>query len=473
MTSEFCKSCECDKSARPVCVSKPGRGEQIYSHVFNPNSEELKAANQLLFSANEKKKTSDKSIKKEDKSTAKRKDSSIVKKEFNNNKSTNKVSTISVTKMSDNCIDIESEQDAFEISEAEEYGIDEVKLQIVIEKEGKKTSTSKAITIKPVEYINVVERINNAVRKMLNNKKLKPGDYKMSYKAINVHGPFSTLEDKLDFNEFVEDYKRVTSANKKMSIIIVIDDPKRSKDSNESSASEENVSNKKKKKSHFIQENSASEEDVSNKKKKKSHTIKEDDLTNEERTRAKTIADLCEKYKCELHKTSCFVQENCHLQLNPARLQLWAREIINKNAIYDVPPTYPTFSAMLRVLVDKNNNSVQNSTTTTSTPSAAPSNPIVIQMPFHYPYSHLNTLSNTLTQPPPLPGTHELPSISEFLHILDQKYSNNMYSKFEGAFLQKEITVNAIKDLTNEEMVKLGVNKIEWQKNVRQAAQRY
>ncbi|GBB92025.1 hypothetical protein RclHR1_19540001 [Rhizophagus clarus] len=333
--------------------------------------------------------------------------------------------------MSDNCIDIESEQDASEISEAKEYGIDEVKLQIVIEKE---------------------ERINNAVRKMLNNKKLKPGDYKMSYKAINTHGPSSTLKDKLDFNEFVEDYKR---------------------NSNESSVSEEDVFNKKKKKSHFIQENSASEEDVSNKKKKKNRAIKEDDLTNEERTRAKTIADLCKKYKCKLHKTSYFMQENCYLQLNPARLQLWTHEIINKNATYDVPPTYPTFSATLRALVNKNNNSVQNSTTTTSTLSAAPSNLIVIQMPFHYPYSHSNTLSNTLTQPPPLPGTHELPSISEFLHILDQKYSSNVYSKFEGAFLQEKITVNAIKNLIDEEMVKLGVNKIGWQKNVRQAVQRY
>jgi hypothetical protein len=127
----------------------------------------------------------------------------------------------------------------------------------------------------------------------------------------------------------------------------------------------------------------------------------------------------------------------------------------------------------LGALVDKNNNGVQNSTTTTSTLSAAPSNPIVIQMLFHYPYSHSNTLSNTLTQPPPSPGTHELPSISEFLHILDQKYFSNVYSKFEGAFLQEEITVNAIKDLTDEEMVKLGVNKIGWQKNIRQAAQRY
>ena len=48
-----------------------------------------------------------------------------------------------------------------------------------------------------------------------------------------------------------------------------------------------------------------------------------------------------------------------------------------------------------------------------------------------------------------------------------------MYSKFKSAFLQEEITVNAIKDLTDEEIIKLEVNKIEWQKNIRQAAQRY
>ena len=128
---------------------------------------------------------------------------------------------------------------------------------------------------------------------------------------------------------------------------------------------------------------------------------------------------------------------------------------------------------MLGALVNKNNNDVQNSTTTTSIPSVAPANPIVIQMPFYYPYSHSNTLSNTLTQPLPSPDIYELPSVSEFLHILDQKYSSNVYSKFEGAFLQEEIMVNAIKDLTDEEMVKLGVNKIGWQKNIRQVAQRY
>jgi hypothetical protein len=77
---------------------------------------------------------------------------------------------------------------------------------------------------------------------------------------------------------------------------------------------------------------SASDEEriVSNsKKKKKSRAIQENDLSKEEKTKAEIIAALCEKYKCDLHKTPCFIQENRHLQLNPARLQLWAREIVS------------------------------------------------------------------------------------------------------------------------------------------------
>lgn len=76
----------------------------------------------------------------------------------------------------------------------------------------------------------------------------------------------------------------------------------------------------------------ASEEEKTSskfKKKKKSRAIQENDLSKEEKTKADTIAFLCEKYKCNLHKTPCFIQEDRHLQLNPARLQLWAREIVS------------------------------------------------------------------------------------------------------------------------------------------------
>ena len=113
-----------------------------------------------------------------------------------------------------------------------------------------------------------------------------------------------------------------------------------------------------------------------------------------------------------------------------------------------------------------------------TTPSTSSVNPIIIQMPpFQYPYSSFNSFNHSeipIHSTPSSVTNCELPSISEFLLSLDQKYNcNNVYSKFENAFLDEEITVNAIKDLSDEQMQKLGIVKIGWQKNIRQAAQRY
>ena len=67
---------------------------------------------------------------------------------------------------------------------------------------------------------------------------------------------------------------------------------------------------------------------LQSKKKKKSRAIREEDLSKEEKIRSEVITTLCEKYKCNMHTTPCFIQDGRHLQLNPARLQLWAREIV-------------------------------------------------------------------------------------------------------------------------------------------------
>jgi hypothetical protein len=99
---------------------------------------------------------------------------------------------------------------------------------------------------------------------------------------------------------------------------------------------------------------------------------------------------------------------------------------MNKSTTEEVPPTYPTFSTTLGVLV---NNNSQTAPTTTSAAPVTPSpiapinastlptttstaTPIIIQMPsFPYPYSQLDT--STIN--------NKLPSISEFLFSLDQK----------------------------------------------------
>ena len=124
----------------------------------------------------------------------------------------------------DDFIDIEDISSPDEFSEVEEYDVEAIKLQIVIEKKEKGKKTSKNITIQPVEYVNFIEKINAVVQKALKNENIKPEDYSMSYKAVNAHGPPCELEDKRDYSEFIEDYKKVIAAKKKMSVIVVIED---------------------------------------------------------------------------------------------------------------------------------------------------------------------------------------------------------------------------------------------------------
>ncbi|GBB95140.1 hypothetical protein RclHR1_24850001 [Rhizophagus clarus] len=138
---------------------------------------------------------------------------------------------------------------------------------------------------------------------------------------------------------------------------------------------------------------------------------------------------------------------------------------LNKGSTYEVPPSYSTFNIKLGVFANKNNSSQ------IFTISAA-INPIVIQFSSQL-YSNQEYLTSySLNIQASSPGN--LPSISEFLHSLNQKYNyDNVYSKFENSFLDEEITVNVIKDLSDEQLTKLGVVKIGWQKNIKQAAQRF
>ncbi|CAB5301409.1 unnamed protein product [Rhizophagus irregularis] len=54
----------------------------------------------------------------------------------------------------------------------------------------------------------------------------------------------------------------------------------------------------------------------------------------------------------------------------------------------------------------------------------------------------------------------------KFDAVVGHFWQATVYAKFEDAFLEEEITVNAIKDLTDEQLQKLGMMKIGWQKNI-------
>jgi hypothetical protein len=119
------------------------------------------------------------------------------------------------------------------------------------------------------------------------------------------------------------------------------------------------------------------------------------------------------------------------------------------------------------VNVSKNNLTMQSQIP----PTSAAINPIVIQLPPQlYPNQEHSTSYFSNSQ---ILSSGNLPSIGEFLHSLDQKHNCDDYSKFENSFLDEKITVNVIKDLSDEQLAKLGVVKIGWQKNIKQAAQQF
>jgi hypothetical protein len=135
----------------------------------------------------------------------------------------------------------------------------------------------------------------------------------------------------------------------------------------------------------------------------------------------------------------------------------------------DVPPSYPTFGAIHAKPVNSTSVSSNNISTipTTTMPQWF--------FPFPISYPGINTC------PPFEKSTSNLselyskcPTIGEFLSELDNIHNGNgIYKSLENSFVKEDITVNVIKDLTDEELISIGVNKIGWRKNIKQAANKY
>ena len=135
---------------------------------------------------------------------------------------------------------------------------------------------------------------------------------------------------------------------------------------------------------------------------------------------------------------------------------------MNKGITYNVSSSYPVFD--MKSSVFANNNKL----TTQIQVNQIPATPtFIIQLPSQLDQNRTNSHLELS------PNSSKLPSVSEFFNHLDLKYNCNVYTKFENAFVEEEITVNTIKDLTDEQLQQLDVVKIGWQKNIKQAAQKY
>lgn len=102
--------------------------------------------------------------------------------------------------------------------------IDEIKIQLVVKDKDTKTPTAKILAIQPVSYKNVMEKINLTTKKILGKKFKSNDNYIISYKVMNARGPSNTLEDKLDFQEFVSEYRKIISSGKKMLVMVTVKD---------------------------------------------------------------------------------------------------------------------------------------------------------------------------------------------------------------------------------------------------------
>jgi hypothetical protein len=249
--------CKCNKNKQPTRNKHPKRGQQIYQRSFTPDLS-FPTANKYLFDANIKfdynsnfeksfsytfcstcnsqiqryrnadKKAQEIQIKEndvlDDSSNEKEVDDTNKKKEDSSNEreldDVNKEDQIFSVGSSDS----EEEEENNDVEE-EDSDLEEIKVQIIVRSKNIKDPTAKTLSIEPVNYKKITEKINLVVQKTL-RKKVMPKDYMISYKAINARGPSNELEDELDFQEFISEYKRVVLAGKKMSIIVVVRDDK-------------------------------------------------------------------------------------------------------------------------------------------------------------------------------------------------------------------------------------------------------
>ena len=258
--------CKCNKNKQPTRTKYPKRGQQIYQRSFTPDLS-FPTANKYLFDANikfgynsnfekpfsytfcstcnsqiqryrgadkkaqqiQKKENDDNIIALDGSSNEKEVVNVNEKKEDPSNERevdyVNKEDQIFSLVSSDYS---EEENGDYDVEEEEDSDLEEIKVQIIVKSKNIKDPTAKTLSIEPVNYNKFIEKINLVVQKSL-RKKVMSKDYMISYKAVNARGPSNELEDELDFQEFISEYKRVILAGKKMSIIVVVRDNKTKK----------------------------------------------------------------------------------------------------------------------------------------------------------------------------------------------------------------------------------------------------
>ncbi|RHZ56859.1 hypothetical protein Glove_396g26 [Diversispora epigaea] len=333
-----------------------------------------------------------------------------------------------------------------------------INIQVIIRRNNENLS-GKWIKINLIDYMEFCDYLTNYIQKTLEGSFISKNNFIITYK-INGRGQAMALDDNNDFIAFIQKYKDISGSKNMVLYININDKSKRNSDLNY---------NKQKSVKINSSDNEIERRSYRKKKLKKSRIPKESQLDKTEMEQAQIITEIRTKYNCNVHTTPCYIEDGRHLQLTPTRLTLWARDIIRGITTIDVPPSYPTFGAMhAKPIVLTSNNT--NNTSTIPISSSMPQ----WFMPFPFPFHGTNIYPSIEKSTSNLSELSKYPTITEFLQELDNIHNDNgTYLQLESKFIDEDITVNAIKDLTNEELITLGVTKIGWRKNIIQAANKY
>src|SRR3989440_3439853 len=183
------KLCKCEKSKQPLRTKNLKRGQQIYQRAFTPNSTFSKA-NKFLFDANikfdynsnfeeafsytfcgacnskiQRLRHNDKIDKitqqvQENDNEVNASDISLNEKEADNHDADQENSD------KEEYVDIEEEKE----DSSDDNDLEEIKIQIIVKSKNIKEPTAKILTITPVNYENIMGKINSEVQKVLKKK---------------------------------------------------------------------------------------------------------------------------------------------------------------------------------------------------------------------------------------------------------------------------------------------------------------
>jgi hypothetical protein len=199
------ENCICDKNIRPSKVKNTLPGQQFYPRAFSPDIS-FSQASKLLQDANIEFQYGT---------------------DFNSSFSYTLCSACNSKyqrakyKNKNNPAEILLQDDGSDDAATTSSEIEELKLSIIIE-DKQKNNAAKTLIISPVDFDNVIEKIHLYTQKSLGDRKLNVFDYSLQYKALNSRGTANTLEEETDFNDFLDEYKKIIGSNKKMGISVIL-----------------------------------------------------------------------------------------------------------------------------------------------------------------------------------------------------------------------------------------------------------